>query len=150
MNEELAIRLVDGDNNTCMQVSTANMYTLSTHLGHFVPRPQDSCFRPGLSIKRCVPAHIKHSFSVTVTGRRLVCSSSLIELLLKHDKSQLKCGAGRHHRCQLRDATTSGGGGLTACVGECRCDGEDCSSLQVNIGMYKDEWNWSICEISLR
>lgn len=150
MNDHVAVRLVDGDNKTCMRLSTANMYTISPSLGRFVPFPKDACFFPGLVIKRCVPDGIKHSFSVSITGRRLLCSSSLIEVLMTQDMSQLKCGQGLYHECKMTDATKSGDGDLTTCVAQCRCDGEDCSTLSINIEEYKDEWNWSICEISLK
>jgi len=149
VTNETAFRLIDDNNETCVQLSTANMYTFSTRLGSFFPPPQDICFLPGLAVKTWVPKCIKHSFSVTITGRRVVCSDSLIELLMKEDKSQLKCGGGGYHKCKLSDATKSGDGGMSTCVGECRCDGENCRSLQINIEEYKEEWNWSICEIRL-
>ena len=142
-----AIRLIDGNNKTCMALSTANMYTFSKRHGHFVPFPKDSCFQRGLVIKRCVPSSIKRSFSVAITGR-LDCSSSLLEVVMKETKSSHEC-RGAYHVCKLSDATKSGDS-LTTCVAECRCGGDDCSSIAINIEQYNDEWKWKICEITLK
>ena len=146
VKNEVAVRLVDNNNKTCMTLSTANMYTFSKHHGHFVPIPKDSCFHRGLVIKRCVPTSIKRSFSVAITGR-LDCSSSLLEVVMKETKSSHEC-RGVYHVCNLSDATKSGDR-LTTCVAECRCVGDDCSSIAINIEQYNDEWKWKICEITL-
>ena len=147
VKEITAIRLIDGDINTCMQLLSANMYMFSQPLGEYVPAPKHVCFRRGLVVKKCVPSNITRSFSVAITGR-LDCFNRGIKLLMKLDKTQLKCGTGWYHRCKMTDAK-SGEGGLTTCVAECRCEGKECSSLDVHIEDYKDEWNWKICEINL-
>jgi len=139
VKEGTALRLIDGDVNTCMPLLSANMYTFSQPHGQYVPFPKYVCFPSGLVIKKCVPSKITRSFSVAITGH-LDCFSESINLLMKRDKTQLKCGAGWYHRCKMTEAK-SGEGGQTTCVGECRCDGEDCSSLDINIEDYKDEWN---------
>ena len=144
---EVAVRLIDGNKKTCMKLSTANMYVFSGRLRRFVPFPKGVCFLRGLVIKRCVPSSIKRSFSVAITGR-LICSSSLVEVVMKEKKSSQKCGGGVYHVCRMRDATKSGDD-LTTCVAECRCGGDDCSTLAINIEQYNDEWKWEICEISL-
>ena len=145
--DEVARRLIDGNKNTCMALSTANMYMFSGRLRRFVPYPNDTCFLRGLAIKSCVPSSIKRSFSVTITGR-LVCSGSLVEVVIKREKSSRKCG-GLYHVCAIRDATRPGDD-VTTCVAECRCVGDDCSSVTINIEDYKDEWKWKICEVSLK
>ena len=138
VKNHVAVRLIDGNSKTCIDLSTANTYVFSGRLRRFVPLPKDKCFQRGLVIKRCVPSCIKRSFSVTITGR-LDCSSSLIEAVMKEEKSSQKCG-GVYHVCKMRDATKSVGGSLTTCVAECRCSGDDCSSLAINIESYNDEW----------
>ena len=145
VKNEVSVRLVNDNNKTCMALSKANIY-FSKHHDHFVPVPKDSCFQRGLVIKRCVPSSIKRSFSVAITGR-LDCSSSLLEVAMKETKSSHEC-RGVYHVCKLSDATKSGDG-LTTCVAECRCSGDDCSSIAINIEQYNDEWKWKICEITL-
>ena len=82
-------QLVYASNETCVTLDNSAMYVYS--VGLWNPQPQGKCWNPGLTIKRPVPEAIKASFTVTITGRHLVCSTSHIEVAVRVIKLWSKC-----------------------------------------------------------
>ena len=145
MKTDMSIRLNDADNETCLALSDMDFYKSDARKERWFPRPQNKCFLPGLVIKRCVPAKMKTSFTVTITGHHLECSTTHFKVALRQTKWSSCHLAGLYRICKWSGAVDAGG--LTTCVAACRCDGDDCKHLTIHIPkLYED---WHICEINI-
>ena len=145
---EKAIHLNDDNNDTCLVLAQTDMYMWSAGAQRWFPERRGKCFHRGLSITRCVPEAIQASFTVTITGRHLVCSNSNVNVLLgKTNWSQCET-SGVYRKCILSGITESGSNGLTTCVAKCGCDGEDCKHVTIHIP--NAEELCEICEIDIK
>ena len=145
MKTDLSIRLNDADNETCLALSGMDFYTFDARKERWFPRPQNKCFLSGLIINRCVPAKMKTSFTVTITGHHLECSTAHFKVAVRQTKWSSCHLAGLYRICKWSGAVDAGG--LTTCVAACRCDGDDCKHLTIHIPkLYED---WQICEINV-
>ena len=143
---ETSVRLHDADNETCVALADVHHYTLDPTSGLRSPQPQYNCFLPGLTIRKSVPDGVNTSFTVTITGHHLVCSTSHFAVAMRQKKRSACELAGDYRRCVWRDAV--GSATLTTCVAECRCVGDDCSHVTIRIPkVYR---TWQICEISIK
>ena len=138
-------KLVDAIKDTCVTLDSSAMYVYS--VGRWNPQPQGKCWFSGLSIKRRVPEAIKASFTVTITGRRLVCSTSHVEVALGITKSSGCELSGMYRQCTLSGPTTTGKEALNTCSAKCACNGDDCEHVTVNIPTLLD--SWELCEIGI-
>ena len=146
MSIEKSAQLVDANDETCVTLDNSAMYVYS--VGLWNPQPQGKCWNPGLTIKRPVPEAIKASFTVTVTGRRLVCSRPHIEVALgitNWSKCKL---AGIYRICTLSGPTTTGRDALITCSAKCACNGADCEHVTINIPTLLE--SWELCEIGIK
>ncbi|KAI0227373.1 hypothetical protein LSAT2_022171, partial [Lamellibrachia satsuma] len=142
---DMSTRLNDADNETCLALSDIDLYTFDAREERWFPRPQNKCFLPGLVIKRCVPVGMKTSFTVTITGYHLACSTAHFKVAVRQTKWSSCHLAGLYRNCRWSGAVETGG--LTTCVAACRCDGDDCKHLTIHIPkLYED---WQICEINV-
>ena len=108
---EKAVQLNDDNNDTCLVLAQSDMYTWSAGAHRWFPERRGKCFHRGLSISRCVPEAIQASFTVTITGRHLVCSNSNINVLIgKTNWSQCET-TGVYRKCTLSWNTESGSNG---------------------------------------
>ena len=143
---ETSVRLHDADNKTCLALADVDLYTLDTTSRLWSPQSQYKCFLSGLIIRKSVPHGANTSFTVTITGQHLVCSTSHFEVAMRQTKRSACELAGDYRRCVWSDAVESAT--LTTCVAECRCVGDDCSHVTIRIPkMYR---KWQICEISIQ
>ena len=142
-----SILLNDRNNATCLVLAQTDMYT-SAGTGRWTPQPQTKCVHRGLTITSRVVDTTKTSFTVTITGRHLVCSDSHWKVAMRQTKWPQCETAGRYRTCKLTRATGSGDGELTSCVATCKCDGKDCKHVTVHIPMRQD--SWEICEIDIK
>ena len=142
---EMSTRLNDADNETCLALSDIDLYTFDARDGRWFPRPQNKCFLSGLVIKRCVPVGMNKSFTFTITGHHLACSTAHFKVAVRQTKWSSCHLAGLYRNCRWSDAVETEG--LTTCVAACRCDGDDCKHLTIHIPkLYED---WQICEINI-
>ena len=140
-------QLVDNNIDTCVALTNSAMYVYSG--GRWNPQPQGKCWFPGFSIKRRVPEAIKASFTVTITGRRLVCSRSHVDVALRVTKIWSKCDlSGTYRKCTLSGPTTTGKEALTTCSVKCDCSGDDCEHVTINIPQLLESWD--LCEIGIK
>ena len=144
---EKSILLNDHNNATCLVLAQTDMYT-SAHSGRWTPQPQTRCFRRGLTIRSRVVDTTKTSFTVTITGRHLVCSDPHVKVAMRLTEWPQCEIAGRYRSCKMTGATAPGDGGLTACVAKCTCDGEDCRHVTVYIPNRQE--HWEICDIDIK
>ena len=143
-----AVQLNDDNNDTCLVLAQTDMYTWSAGAQRWFPERRGRCFHRGLSITRCVPEATKTSFTVTITGRHLVCSNSNVNVLIgKTNWSQCET-SGVYRKCTLSGNTESGSDGLTTCVAKCVCDGEDWKHVTIHIPNSQELWE--ICEIDMK
>ena len=145
--KDKAILLNDYNNATCLVLAQADMYT-SPGTGRWTLQPQTKCFNRGLTITSRVVDTTKKSFTVTITGRHLVCSDSHLEVAMRLTEWPQCEIAGLYRTCELTTATGSGDGELTSCVAKCTCDGKDCKHVTVHIPKRQD--NLEICEIDIK
>ena len=138
-------RLVDTNTETCITLDSSAMYVYS--VGRWNPQPQGKCWFPGLSIKRRVPEAIKASFTVTITGRRLVCSTSHVDVALGITNSSGCELSGMYRSCKLSGPATTGKEVLNTCSAKCVCDGDDCEHVTINIQKLLE--SWELCEIRI-
>ena len=146
MSSAKSAQLVDANNDTCVTVDNTAMYVYS--VGRWTPQPQGKCWFPGFTIKRRVPEAIKASFTVTITGRRLVCSTSHVEVALgitKWSKCEL---SGIYRQCTLSGPTSTGNEALVTCSAKCECSGDDCGHVTINIPTLLE--SWELCEIGIK
>ena len=147
MSLEKSAQLVDSNNDTCVTLDNSAMYGYS--VGRWNPQQQGKCWFPGFTIKRRVPETIKASFTVTITGRRLVCSTSHVEVALGITKIWSKCElSGIYRQCILSGPTTTGKEALVTCSAKCECNGDDCGLVTINIPKLLE--NWELCEIGIK
>ena len=139
-------QLVDANDDTCVTLNNSPMYVYS--VGRWKPQPQAKCWFSDLSIKRRVPEAIKASFTVTITGRRLVCSTSHVDVALEITKSSGCELSGIYRKCTLSGPTTTGKEVLTTCSAECACNGDDCKYVIINIAKLVE--SWELCEIGIK
>ena len=139
-------QLVDNKTDTCIALTISAMYTFTGD--HWSPEPRGKCWFPGLSIIQRVPEAIKTSFTVTITGRHLVCSTSHFEVMFRTTKSS-KCElAGIYQTCKLSGTTTPRNDALITCAAKCECIGDDCDHVIINIPTLQE--SWELCEIGIR
>ena len=138
--------LVDNNNDTCFPLVTSIMYIYTD--GQWIPQRKGKCMFGGLSIKRRVPDEIKASFTVTITGRHLVCSSHHFLVLVRASKWTQCEISGKHYRCILSGPTTIGNEALVTCAAKCECIGDDCEHVIVNIPTLQK--SWELCEIGIQ
>ena len=142
-----SILLHDYNNATCLVLAQTDMYT-SADTGRWTPEPQTKCVHRGLTITSRVVDTTKTSFTVTITGRHLVCSGSHWKVAMRQTEGPSCETAGLYRTCKLTTATGSEYGELTSCVAQCKCDGTDCKHVTVHIPYRQD--NWEICEIDIK
>ena len=145
---EKSIHLNDDNNDTCLVLAQTDMYTWSAGAQRWFPERRGKCFHRGLSISRCVPEAIQASFTVTITGRHLVCSNFNVNVLIgKTNWSQCET-SGVYRKCTLSGNTESGSNSLTTCVAKCICNGKDCKHVSIRISTLQKRWQ--ICEIHIQ
>ena len=145
---EKAIQLNDGSNDTCLVLAQTDMYTWSVGAQRWFPQRRGKCFHRGLIITRCVPEAIQASFTVTITGRHLVCSNSNMYVLIGKTNWSQCVTSGVYRKCTLSGNAESGRNSLTTCIATCICDGEDCKHLTIYIPNSPELWE--ICEIDIK
>ena len=145
---EKAIHLNDDNNDTCLVLAQTDMYTWSAGAHRLSPQPQGKNIHSGLVINRCVPEAIKASFTVTITGRHLVCSISAFDVSIRQTKWSYSETSGLYRKCEFSGSTGSRSNGLTTCVAKCICDGDDCKHVIIEIP--KAHELWEICEIDIK
>ena len=145
MKTDMSIRLNDADNETCMALSDMDFYKFDARKERWFPRPENKCFLSGLVIKKCMPANMKTSFTVTITGHHLKCSTAHFKVAVRQTKRSSCHLAGLYRICKWSGAVEAGG--LTTCVAACRCDGDDCKHLTIHIPKLYE--GWQICEINV-
>ena len=144
---EKAVQLNDDNNDTCLVLAQTDMYTWSAGARRWSPQPQGKCVHRGLVINRCVPEAIKTSFTVTITGRHLVCSIPDVIVSIRQTKWSYCETSGLYRKCELSGSIGSGSDGLTTCVAKCVCDGDDCKHVTIQIPKALELWE--ICEIDI-
>ena len=145
---EKAIHLNDDNNDTCLVLTQTDMYTWSAGARRWSPQPQGKCVHRGLVINRCVPEAIKTSFTVTITGRHLVCSIPDIIVSIRQTKWSYCETSGLYRKCKLTGSTGSVSDSLTTCVAKCICNGKDCKHVTIHIPTLQKRWE--ICEINIQ
>ena len=153
MSSAKSAQLVDANIDTCVTVDNSAMYVYSggswNPQPQPQPQPQGKCWFPGISIKRRVPEAIKASFTVTITGRRLVCFTSHVEVALGITKIWSKCElSGIYRQCTLSGPTSTGNEALVTCSAKCECSGDDCGHVTINIPTLLE--SWELCEIGIK
>ena len=143
----LAVRdlLDDANSDTCISLSQTDMYIFSPSDRCWTPQPRVACWLSGLVIKKRVPDAIKKAFSVVITGRRLVCSNLRLMVRFEHVVNPSCEMTGRYRKCVMDESSQSGG--LTTCSAECRCEGDDCKHVMIQIPNKQDDWK--VCEITI-
>ena len=142
-----AVHLIDGDTATCLALAQMDMYTYSASVRRWAPQPRGKCVHPGLTIRRRVPDAMKTSFTVTITGRHLVCSNSHVKVSTRQSVWSYCETAGRYRTCRLSGTTAPRNGDLSSCVAKCTCDGDDCQHVTIHIPNMQE--TWELCEIGL-
>ena len=125
------------------------MYTFSSSMGQWLPQPKNRCWRSGLVIKSRVPDNINASFTINITGHRLVCSMSHLKIMTRY-KDLSNCGlvSGNYHICKLTGDNKSDPGSLTTCVAECQFTKNKTKYVIVEIPNKHE--GWKLCEISIK
>ena len=139
--------LIDTNSDTCLILEETEMYTFLPSTSQWVPQPKNSCWRTGLVIKIRVHAYIHSSFTVRITGHRLVCSHSHLKVMTRHTKLS-DCGlvSGNYHICALSGVAETGG--LTACIAACQYTKN--KSKYVVIEIPNKHEGWKLCEINIQ
>ena len=140
--------LIDANNDTCLILEDTEMYTFSPSTSQWVPQPKNACWRSGLVIKTTVPATIHASFTVRITGHRLVCSHSHLKVMTRHTKLS-DCGlvSGKYHICALSVVAAPETGGLMTCVAACEYTENKTKYVTIEIPNRFAEWK--LCELSI-
>ena len=147
MTTELSDLLTDADNDTCLSVADVDLYAVDPSSSRWQPSPQHVCWLPGLRIDLGVSDSAATSFTVSVTGHHLTCSTSHFKVAMLQTRWRSEYDlAGEYRTCTWTDAVQSGQ--LTTCVAACRCDGNDCSHVIVHFPQKYQEWK--ICEIDIK
>ena len=138
--------LKDNNNDTCISLSQTDMFTFSPGDRRWTPQPRATCWLTGLTISERVPQSIKTSFSVSITGRGLVCSKSHMKVMIRHTTWPSCHLAGLYKVCEISEAGQTSG--LITCTANCKCVGSDCEYLIINIRNKHDDWK--LCEIHVK
>ena len=139
-------QLVDANNDTCFPLISSMMYIYTD--GQWIPQRKGKCMLAGLTIRRRVPEAMKASFTVTITGRHLVCSMSNFLVLVRASKWTECEISGKNYRCMLSGPTATGNEALVTCAAKCECIGNDCEHLLINIPTLQE--SWELCEIGIK
>ncbi|KAK2156951.1 hypothetical protein NP493_1913g00009 [Ridgeia piscesae] len=145
VKKEVSVLLNDADNGTCLALAETPHYKFDASDSHWLPHPRQDCWMSGLVIQRCVPDRMKTSFTLTITGHHLSCSTSHFKVGVRKTKWSGCALAGKFIMCKWGEAVMSGG--LTTCKAACRCDGDDCKHVIVHFPQLYEEWR--ICEINM-
>ena len=149
VTRDVSIRLIDANNDTCLIMKDTDMYTFSSSMGQWLPQPRNACWRSGLVIKSRVPDNIYASFTVKITGHRLVCSMSHLKIMTRHtDLSNCGLVSGSYHICKLSGDTGLNPASLTTCVAECQFTKNKTKYVIVEIPNKHE--GWKLCEISIK
>ena len=138
--------LVDTNYDTCLVLEDVEMYTFSSSMSQWLPQPQNECWKSGLVIKHRVPGNIHASFTVRVTGHRLVCSISHLKIMTRSTELS-DCGLVSGNICKLSEVSQSEPGSLTTCVAACHYKSE--KSNYVTIEIPRRHNGWKLCELSI-
>ena len=146
---EESMRLTDTNNDTCLVLEDTEMYTFSPSTSQWIPQPKNGCWRTGLVIKTAVPDNIHSSFTVRLTGHRLVCSHSHLKVMTRHTKLS-DCGlvSGNYHICALSGVAEQETGGLPTCVAACQY--YELKTKYVIIEIPSKHEGWKLCEINIQ
>ena len=143
VGEELLMRVIDKDNSTCLELAHTDHYTFE---GSWIPQPQYECWLPGFVIKTTTPNN-KTSFTVRITGHRLVCSESHFTVAMRQQIWPVYAITKEYRACKLSVQAESDPDGLTTCATTCECEGDDCRHVHFHLPTkYED---WKICEINV-
>ena len=138
--------LVDSNNDVCLTLDDVDMYTFSQATGQWLPPPKNPCWRQGLVIKHRIPHTIRESFTVTMTGRRLVCADAHIKVMTRMaDSSECGLVSGNYQICKQNGFIE---GGVTTCYAACHFKVNKPKYIIVEIP--KKHEGWEICEISVK
>ncbi|KAI0223705.1 hypothetical protein LSAT2_025153 [Lamellibrachia satsuma] len=144
---ELRTRLIDENNATCLELAHTDHYTLVTSSSRWVPQTQHKCWLPGLTIKASTPNQTDMSFTVRITGHRLVCAESHFNVSMRQQIWPTCAIAGVYRRCKLSGPAQSHTEGLITCVATCVCEGDDCKHVTIHVPRKYE--GWKICEINV-
>ncbi|KAK2160933.1 hypothetical protein NP493_1617g00052 [Ridgeia piscesae] len=106
---------------SCLNLEDIEMYAFSPAQSQWLPRPQNACWRSGLVIKHRVPDNIHASFTVRISGHRLVCTMSHLKVMTRRTELS-DCGlvSGNYNICKLSGVTEQDPGNLSTCVAACK------------------------------
>ena len=146
---EMAMSLIDANNDTCLILEDTEMYTFSPSTSQWLPQPKNACWRTGLVIKTAVPDNIHASFTVRLTGHRLVCSHSHFKVMTRHTKLS-DCGlvSGNYHICALSGVAEPETNVLTTCVAA--CEYMENKTKYVVIEIPRKHEGWTLCGINIQ
>ena len=138
--------LVDANNDTCLVLEDVSMYAFSPSMSQWLPQPQNECWRSGLVIKHRVPGNIHASFTVRITGHRLVCFMSHLKVMTRSTELS-DCGLVSGNVCKLSGVRESEPGGMTACVAACQY--KENKTKFVTVEVPNKHEGWKLCELSI-
>ena len=99
VTKAVSLRLHDSNYRTCVALTDVDHYTFLASQHRWVPEPPSTCWMPGLTISMGELENNKTSFTVSITGRHLACSTSHFEVALQ-EKQWSTCGlAGTYETC---------------------------------------------------
>ena len=136
---EVSLSLVDATNDTCLILDDVDVYIFLSSMSQWLPQPQNECWRSGLVIKDRVPGNIHGSFTVRITGHRLVCSMSHLKVMTRSTELS-DCGLVSGSVCKLSGVTGSALGSLTTCVAA--CEHKENKSKYITIEIPKKWWTF--------
>ena len=135
--------LVDANNDTCLILDDVDVYIFSSSMSQWLPQPQNECWRSILVTKHRLPENIHASFTVRITGHRLVCSKSYFKMMIR--STQLSdCGLVSGNICKLSEVTVSEPGSLTTCVAACQYKDK---TKYVTVDIPRKPESWKLCEL---
>ena len=144
--KEASMSLVDTNPDTCLNLEDIEMYVFSPAQSQWLPRPQNACWRSGLVIKHRVPDNIHASFTVRISGHRLVCSMSHLKVMTRQTELS-DCGlvSGNYDICKLSGVTEQDPGNLSTCVAACQYKKKQTKYVTIEIPNKHEDWK--MCEI---
>ena len=146
VSNAVSMTLVDANNDTFLVLEDVAMYAFSSSMSQWLPQPQNECWRSGLVIKHHVPRHIHASFTVRITGHRLVCSISHLKVMTRSTELS-DCGLVSGSVCKLSGVSESEPGSLTTCVAVCQYKERKTKFVTVEIPNKHE--GWKLCELSI-
>ena len=130
----------------CLVLADIRFYTFDASTGRWLPPSQNNCWFPGLVITTPVPEQTTTSFTVTITGNDLICSTSHFTVSVRRRKWSSSCDiVGEYTTCKWDGANMGEDGRM--CIAKCSCDGDDCSHVTVHIPQAHE--GWEICTIGV-